>query len=455
MAKRTFPRGTAEKGRRGDMPMGRWAPAEELSEKWNWQPGRVLLGRAGERRIGIEDDRHVMVIAGTGGGKTSKLLKHNVARWPGSLIVNDPKGELVEATLVERRAQGHECIVLDAFEITDEPSASYNPFSELGFGRARNLPADAALAADALIIANKGDPHWTDAARNLLRGTILDGIRGGGFDLAMLRETLNATPARLEELFDRMADSTEYDGILANIGRAFIGKAEGSPKELAGILSTAQEQTAPLDDVAWISRRSDFRMSDLASGRLTIYLVLPGMRVATHFRWLRLVVQMALAAMERHPVPRGRTPVLFLLEEFASLGNMRSIESAAGLMRGMGVKLFIAAQDLNQIKHLYPESWETFLGNVGQLLAFSVIDLTTTEYLSRLLGTTQVIEVQDTRLSGSAMSNGDDGRREHIRQTRLLEPEEIRMFFAREEGRSMLIVPGRPPIYLDLMEHFQ
>jgi type IV secretion system protein VirD4 len=270
--------------------------------------------------------------------------------------------------------------------------------------------------------------------------------------LREVRRLLNATPAELDRLFTAMVDSGAFDGIVANIGASFLGKKESGGRELQGILSTAQEQTAPLDDVARVTERSDFRLGDLRSGKLSLYLVLPGMRMGTHYRWLRLVVQQALAAMERAPVPRGSLPVWFVLEEFPALGHMRSIETAAGLMAGFGVKLWSVLQDLTQLQTHYPKSWETFLGNAGVIQAFGNADYTTTEHLSKMLGATQVMERQQARVSGNAMQHGDMGLREQLRSARLLDANEITRWFSRETGRQLVLVPGRPPIYMQRLE---
>jgi type IV secretion system protein VirD4 len=267
--------------------------------------------------------------------------------------------------------------------------------------------------------------------------------------LRELRRLLNTTPAELERLFTAMTDSDAYDGVVANIGASFLGKLAGGPRELQGILSTAQEQTAPLDDIVRITAQSDFGLGDLRGGGLSLYLVLPGMRMGTHYRWLRLVVQQALAAMERAPVPRGARPVWFVLEEFPALGYMRSIETAAGLMAGFGVKLWTVLQDFTQLKTHYPSSWETFLGNAGVIQAFGNADITTTEHLAKLLGDTQIRERQETRTSSAALAQGDLGFRDQQRSVRLLSPYEITLAFARETGRQLVWVPGLPPIYMN------
>jgi type IV secretion system protein VirD4 len=392
-----------------------------------------------------------VTVAGARSGKSSTVLIPTLRRYPGSVIVLDPKGELARACAAHRAKMGQRVFVLDPFNETGLPQASHNPFTELGQGRPEHIAADAAQLADALIIGNPRDPHWTDSAKNLLRGITLHLLAANGAHTTLreVRRLLSGTPAELDRLFEAMTNSSAFDGIVGNIGASFLGKSQAGGKELQGILSTAQEQTAPLDDIVRITDRSDFSLSDLREGNMSIFLVLPGMRIGTHYRWLRLVIQQALCAVERAPVPRGELPVWFVLEEFPALGHMRSIETAAGLMAGFGVKLWAVLQDFTQLKTHYPKSWETFLGNAGFIQAFGNVDVTTTEHLSKMLGVTQAMERQNIRVSGAAMSHGDVGRREHPRSVRLAEAYELTAWFSRETNRQLLLVPGRPPLYMN------
>lgn len=444
------PRGSGIESREETPPSQVWAHPWQLGPSWDWKPGHVLLGHWDGRLLGREDDRHVVTIAGSRAGKSSSVLIPNLRRYPGSAVVLDPKGELARATAEYRIRMGQRVFVLDPFGETGVPSASHNPFAELASCKPEHVAADVAQIADALIIGNPKDPHWTDSAKNLKRGAVLHLLdrEPKRATLRGVRRLLNYTPAELERLFTDMANSTAFDGIVANTGAAFLGKKESGGRELQSILSTAQEQTAPLDDVVRITERSDFKLTDLRSGKLTIYLVLPGMRMGTHYRWLRLFVQQALAAMEKAPVPRGSLPVWFVLEEFPALGHMRVIESAAGLMAGFGVKLWSVLQDLTQLQTHYPKSWETFLGNAGVIQAFGNADITTTEHLSKRFGATQVLERQPTRVTVGGMAHGDLGLRENLRSVRLLDANEITTWFSRESGRQLVLVPGRPPIYM-------
>ena len=444
------PRGSGVPGRQESAPSAVWAHPWQLGPSWDWKAGKLLLGKWQGRLIGRDDDRHFMTIAGSGAGKTTTMLINNLRKYPGGCVVLDPKGELARTTAVQRQRLGQSVYVLDPFGEVTSASNAYNPFEELGRGKAAHMPADAAQLTDALIVNNAKDPHWTDSSRSLLKGITLHLLSTRSrATLREVRRLLNATPAELERLFTDMTNSSAFDGIVANIGASFLGKKESGGRELQGILSTALTQTDPLDDIVHIAERSDFKLSELSKGKTTIYLVLPGMRMATHYRWLRLVIQQALGALERSPVPRGALPVWFVLEEFASLGHMRSIEIAAGLMRSFGVKLWPVLQDLGQLKSGYGKSFETFIGNCGLVQCFGNADPTTTEHISKMLGNTMVFERQDVRVSGQAMAHGDDGRREHIRSVPLLAANEITQHFSRETGRQLILMPGRPPIYLE------
>ena len=448
-------------------PSRQWLPPSDLGAAWNHAPGKLLLGKEGARVLGFLDNRHIVTIAGSRAGKTSTLLIPNLLNYPGPAVVIDPKGELALATAAARQKMGQRVHILNPFPAgVLNFSSSHNPLAELEYSSPETLAADVAQIADALIIDNAKDSHWTDSAKNVLVGLIL-------FALVYERERLNIRGLRallsddqlLMEAWRTMADSDAFDGRLRNIGKTFLGKIardhEGNPVEFDGelrsILSTAREQTRPLDDVAHVTEKSDFRLDDIGHVPTTIYLVLPGMRIATHARWLRLFVYQLLAALERKPLPvdpvNGKFPLRLVLEEFAALGRMQAVETAAGYMAGAGVQLWAVLQDLTQIKTHYPESWETFLGNAGIINAFNVVDATTTKYISEMLGTTTILERRYTRISTSRIAEGDPGHETTPRTIPLLEPAEITLHFARETNRQIVLVPGRPPIYMQRLPY--
>ncbi|MBZ0146068.1 MAG: type IV secretory system conjugative DNA transfer family protein, partial [Pseudorhodoplanes sp.] len=255
------PRGSGRRGALESAPSQVWQEPSLLGDDWSWTSGGVLLGSWGERFLGRNDDRHVVTLAGNRAGKSSSALIPNLRRYPGSMIVLDPKGELARACADYRRALGQRVYVLDPFDELGEESASYNPFSELGLGQPRHIAADAAQAADALIINNQRDPHWTDSGKNLSRGLLLNTMatKPQALTLRALRRQLSSTPAEFDALFRQMTESSAFDGIVANIGASYLGKQEAGGRELQSILSTVQEQTAPFDDILHVTDQSDFK----------------------------------------------------------------------------------------------------------------------------------------------------------------------------------------------------
>ena len=108
-------------------------------------------------------------------------------------------------------------------------------------------------------------------------------------------------------------------------------------------------------------------------------------------------------------------PTLFLLDEFASLGRLATVERAMGLMAGYGVQLWPILQDLSQLKSLYGESANTFMANSGVIQAFGVNDYETAKWLSLTMG-------QETREFTTRSSNGSS---EGLHARDLLTPDEI------------------------------
>lgn len=468
MSKNFPPRGYGDERIRESPPRRVWAHPWELDRSWRWSPGKIVLGKWEHEEFGDPDrpdagpgsgdDRHIVTVAGSRAGKSSTVLVPNLLRYPGSAIVLDPKGELARKTALQRAEKlGQAVAVLDPFGTSGWQSASYNPLGDLD-PESETYVDDVSLAADACIIAGKTDPHWPDSAKNLIAGLLLYMTKAGGErSLPRLRKILlgkegslakadtSASPG--DNLFVRMAAMDGFDDLIAMTGKNFLDKQS---KELDSIISTAREQTRFLDSkpLGKALASSPLRLSDLKAKPTTIYLCLPATRLATHSRWLRMILQLAFVQLEKEQTT-PRYPVLFLLEEFNALGYLPSIENAAGFMAGFGVRLWSILQDFTQLKTHYPNSWETFLGNAGVIQAFGNVDVTTTAHLSKMVGNTRVTESTDVFVSGSAQGHGDSGRRDQNVTTSLIDPTEIAYHLARETNRQMVLVPGKSPVYME------
>jgi type IV secretion system protein VirD4 len=181
----------------------------------------------------------------------------------------------------------------------------------------------------------------------------------------------------------------------------------------------------------------------------TIYLTLPAMRMSTCRRWLRLFVNMTLTAMEADPtVPRH--PVLLILDEFAVLKHMKELEAAAGQIAGLGVKLWVVLQDLTQLKALYKDRWETFLGNAGVLQFFANNDLETLRWVSERCGQVEVTRASQSPTSRNALDSGGAGQSFAQHAHALLPVEEAARVLDRDgpHQRQLVILAGRDPILM-------
>lgn len=459
-----------------------WWTKEQLlsSSSVAYRPGTIFLGRVDQTMIGLRDNRHLVTIAGTRGGKSACLLIPNLLLYPGSALVIDPKGELARETAEHRsKALGQDVRVLDPWNVSgvsDALRSTYDPIAELR-DNTTSLIDNADLLADALIIGSERDSHWTDAARALLRALILwcalDADWSGGSvtgipgAVARIMEEARADVGGLLAELSGM-DSAAYPdaapevlSIIRDQAKALIGTNE---KERSSILSTTRTQLAFLESPAMREALapSPLRLPDLKRKPTTIYLCLPASRMGTHNRWLRLFVNLAVAAMEFAPKEAtAEHPALFVLEEFAALGHMRALEHAAAYMAGYGVKLWTVLQDLTQLKRHYKEGWETFLGNAGIVQAFSVADLTTCEYLSKRLGETTFQITNKVDVSSRQGLEGDTGLRREFKTAPLLSPDELARKLARvgdghggsAGGLALVLVAGAHPFVVDRVFH--
>ena len=135
---------------------------------------------------------------------------------------------------------------------------------------------------------------------------------------------------------------------------------------------------------------SDFDISELRDGHLSLYLVVQ----PAHKKRLRaltrlLLTQIILALMDTHDhVKEPR--VLIMLEEVAEIGALDIVATALGLGRGYGLKLYLIAQDLSQLETAWGSKSKTLVANCAIRVASAPNDVATAELLSKMCGTMTV-----------------------------------------------------------------
>lgn len=467
-----LPRGHGERATARGVERGlfaRWLKPDEMRGP-TWNPkGGLLLGKRAGHIVGWNDDRHVMTIAGSRAGKGVSLIVPNLIFYEGSALVVDPKGDLARHTArrrgggagLEKRGLGQRVYVLDPFGVSGCECAAFNPLAELDL-TSPDLIDDATMFAEALIIhPERGERHWTESAQALLRALILVAVADDAPDrrnLVTVRRLLMLADIRIENevLFQTPTDvdlngKLTAQGALIRILKVQEGRhahiCHGIAEQLeamgdnerGSVFSSARTQTQWLDSekIEKVLSRSDFQLVDLKRKKTTIYLSLPAMRLATHARWLRLMILLAITVMER---TSGKTepPVLFVLDEFPVLGHMDSVEKAAGLMAGFGVKLWLIIQNVGQLKQHYKEGWETFFANCGVITAFGVSDFETLKTLSDNLGRMSIVEKVRSGASDRALGQGASPLQDDRREVPLLAEHELRLAFGRKKNRVLI-----------------
>ena len=203
--------------------------------------------------------------------------------------------------------------------------------------------------------------------------------------------------------------------------------------------------------------KSDFSLKDLKWEKLSVFLCLPARHMDTHDRWLRVIINLAVGALEPRrsdPKDKDKPPVLLLLEEFPVLKHMEKLEAAAGQLAGSGVKLWVVVQNLGQLKRHYKDGWETFIANAGVITAFGNADLETLEYITRKLGKVAMRVERGSGASSSALLGGARLTQEDLREWPLLDTDEAEQQLARERLRLLVLAAGRAPVLLRRTEYW-
>ncbi len=441
----------------------RFANDNEVTSLTRGRSG-LLIGRdpITKKLMRYDGPAHLLTMAPTRTGKGVGTIIPNLLTADRSVICIDPKGENAKVTARARDRFG-KVHVLDPFGVTGIPSSAFNPLQHLDPDDI-DVAEEAATLADALVFDapdEAGEAHWNEEAKALIGGVILSIAADEPRErrnLATLRECLTLAPEAFTALLKRMQASSAAGGLVARAANRHLGKSD---REAAGVLSAAQRHTHFLDSprMTAVMDRSDFSFADLKRRTATVFLVLPPDRLAAYSRWLRLMVTRSLSDMARmpSPAPAGAQaapvlpsePVLYLLDEFAALGNLAPVERAMGLMAGYGVQLWPILQDVHQLRATYGRRAGTFLSNAGVLQVFGVNDQDSARLVSDLTGQETVVFQTMSRALDSEKSGISYGE-QHVARP-LMTPDEVRNM---PQTAQMLFIAGHRPIIAGKLRYY-
>lgn len=380
-----------------------------------------IVGKFDGRFIRFNKPGHMITFAPTRSGKGIGHVIPNLLDHPGSVVVNDIKGE---NWAVSHRFREKFSKVITFAPFADK-SSNYNPLDFIRIGTPFELD-DVRLIADMIIVSEQGtsDPFWTNEAKSLVTALMLHVATARPpvlKNLGEVRYLIMQSKEDFEFTIKEMLKSKNEQ-----VRRMAAAFSATEPKVLASILSTAKSQTAVWDSprLTAITGRSDFKLEDIKREPVSLYIIIPPEYLETYKPVVRLMVGLTLAAMTRSQ-GKPKNPVLFLVDEFAALGYMEVIETGIGYLAGYGVTVWTFLQDLSQLKAIY-KKWESFIANCAVRVAFGTNDFETAKVLSDMLGNT-TIRVKSTGSQGGLGAVVGKGKSSNYSETArpLMTPDEV------------------------------
>lgn len=333
-----------------------------------WRQGRTVMA------LTDASDQHVLLVMPSGAGKTTGHIVPTLLSSTTPAVVLDPKGELWETTSGWRQAQGHECLF---FNPTDSASeVRWNPLAEISPGE--GMLQDLRVMAESLISSPAGEgqaDHWIQSARRLCRVLALHALLAhDGPSMAGIRALLADPDRPIRELLEDLQDfehdpARPYRSAVtgepsATHPEVALGAAAfaGTPdKEFGSIVSTLHRYLDLWAEpaVGANTSRSTFSVRDLLDPRepRTLYIGLPYGDLSTLGPLLRILLGMLIRRLTTRELPSPQKAeggrLLFLLDEFASLGRLPILEDMLAFFRGYGARGVLVVQDLNQLTRIF------------------------------------------------------------------------------------------------------
>ena len=418
-------------------------------------------------RIGLNAKQHrrnlnVLIVGGSGAGKTRFYAKPNIMQCNTSFVIADPKGEILRTVAPLLLAKGYDVRVFNL--INPQDSDGYNPFVYV------RTDEDVIKLITNLIQnttpknAQQNDPFWEKSEIALDTALMLYLLHEAppeeqNFEMLMFLIENAATveddednyQSPVDMLFEALEDENP-EHIALKQYKIF---KQASGKTAKSILISAAVRLAAfnLPEIAKMTSYDNLDLGELGERKRAIFCVIPDNDNSFNYLVGMLYTQAFQELYYKADHKYGGelpVPVHFVMDEFANVALPDNFERLLATMRSRRISVSIIIQNMAQLKALFKDSWESLVGNCDTMLYLGGNEQSTHEYISKMLGK----ETIDTRTRGitkgqhgSSNTNYQNAGRE------LLTLDEVRLL---DNSNALIFIRGEKPIMdkkFDIMSH--
>ena len=429
-----------------------WASAREVNAQFAQKENKLLTRNV---RLGLDTHKHrrslnVLVIGGSGAGKSRSYVKPNILEANTNYVITDPKSEVLLATGGWLKEKGYDIRVLNLVNL--EESDGYNPFRYLRDEKDALRLVNNLIQATTPKGSHESDPFWTKSETALLQAIILMLYQEAPEyeqNFSMVMRVLEYAEVREEDEefvspLDLLFQAMERENPNSVAVRQYHVFKLAAGKTAKSILVSTAVRLAPfnLPQIQAITNHDDMDLYTLGEKKCALYAVIPDNDQTFNFL-VSLLYAQAFQALyySADQIHHGALPchVHFVLDEFAAM-PLPGFTRELATMRSRNISASVIIQNMAQIKELYKDSWETIPGNSDTILYLGGNESSTHKYISEALGKSTI----DTRThgqtkgrSGSYSTNFQQSGRE------LLTPDEVRQL---DNRYAILFIRGAKPV---------
>ncbi len=423
----------------------------------------ILIGRYQGRFLALPGQLSVMLSAPTRSGKGVGVVIPNLLNWPDSVVALDIKGENYDVTAGYRAQHGQ---VVYAFSPFDEEARSHrwNPLTAVRTDQLHRVGD--LLSIGQVLFPNDGastssEAFFNDQARNLFLGIGLYLLETSDLPRTigeMLRQSSGKGQTLKEHFGGEIKRRKEAKKPLSGeCTDALQRLTSNSENTLSSIVSTFNAPLTIFADaiVDAATSADDFDLADVRRRRISIYVRIPPNRLANARPLLNLFFSqlVSLNTQQRPDQDTGlKLQCLLVHDEFASMGRVGVISSAAAFLAGYNLRLLTVVQAMSQLDSVYGEKEaRTFATNHGLQILFAPREHRDAEEYSAMLGHfTERATSRGRSRSFSSHGHTTVSRNESDQRRALLLPQEFKEIGAE---RLVAIVENCKPILAEKIRY--